>query len=96
MGEDETNIFKKNMLDRYIDRPNLEFKKGKYSAMNSLCYANFLSNYYLDSKKKDEEENDCQPEIIEEEPDDDVLHLPRSVPLMSSKEFLKLRKKSVY
>lgn len=44
----------------------------------------------------DEEENDCRPEIIEEEPDDGESHLPCSVPLMSSKEYLKPRKKSVY
>lgn len=39
----------------------------------------------------DEEENDCRPEIIEEEPDDGESHLPCSVPLMSSKEYLVLR-----
>ena len=94
MDADETNIFKKNMLDRYIDRPDREFKNGKYAGMDSLCYAIFLSNYSLDSKKRDDERNDCQPEVLEEIISmDNDLHLPRSIPLMSSKEYLKLRGK---
>ena len=81
------------MLDRYIDRPNRTFKNGRYAAMDALCYAQFLSNYYLEPKKK-ETENDYQPEILEELDPAEVadLALPKSVPLMSSKERLKLRK----
>ena len=64
LAEDDTNIFKRNMLDRYMDRPNETFKKGRFAVMNSLCYAEFLQNYTYGSKKTDEE-NDCQPEILE-------------------------------
>ncbi|XP_066927184.1 uncharacterized protein [Clytia hemisphaerica] len=93
MDDDDTNVFKKNMLDRYIDRPNRAFKNGRYAAMDALCYAQFLSNYYLEPKKK-EIENDYQPEILDElDPAEAAdLALPNSVPLMSSKERLKLRK----
>ncbi|XP_066911584.1 uncharacterized protein [Clytia hemisphaerica] len=93
MDVGDTNVFKKNMLDRYIDRPNRAFKNGRYAAMDALCYAQFLSNYYLEPKKK-EIENDYQPEILDElDPAEAVdLALPNSVPLMSSKERLKLRK----
>ena len=45
----------------------------------------FLANYLLDSKKKTDEENDYQPEILEELIND-LSNLPNSVPLMSSKE----------
>ena len=55
--------------------------------MDSFCYAQFLANYCLDLKKNPEDENDFQPEILEK-----LSTLPSSVPLMSSKERLKLRK----
>ena len=29
---ESTDLFKRNMLDRYMDRPNLNFKNGRYSA----------------------------------------------------------------
>ena len=32
LPEDSTNIFKKNMIDRYMDRPNSQFSGGKYGA----------------------------------------------------------------
>ena len=34
LPEDSTDIFKRNMLDRYIDRPNSTFKGGKYSVID--------------------------------------------------------------
>ena len=44
-------------------------------------------------KKNIDEENDCQPEILEELlSNEDFSTLPKSVPLMSSKEYIKLRK----
>ena len=48
MEEGETDIFKRNMLERYINRPDRNFRKGKYAALDNLCYAHFLANYYLD------------------------------------------------
>ena len=62
---DSRDIFKKNMIDRYIDRRNLSFCGGKYSVLDSFCFAEFLRNYYLaPSKSKD---NDYQPEILVDE-----------------------------
>ena len=62
LPEDSRDIFKKNMIDRYIDRPNLSFCGGKYSALNSFCFAEFLRYFYLaPTKSKD---NDYQPEIL--------------------------------
>ena len=60
-----------------------------------MCYADFLRNYTLDSKKSNEnDQNDYQPEILEEiEKELSPNSLPKSIPLMSSKEKLKLRKK---
>ena len=60
-----------------------------------MCYAEFLSNYSLENLKTNQY-NDSQPENL-----DNLLHfgmsveqsdLPKSFPLMSSKESLKLQK----
>ena len=93
MDENDTDVFKKNMLDRYLDRPNATFKGGRYAAVNALSYAQFIANYYLEPRKI-EQENDYQPEILDKIDESEIanLELPKSVPLMSSNERLKLRR----
>ena len=79
------------MIDRYIDRPNLSFCGGKYSVLDSFCFAEFLRYYYLSpSKSKD---NDYQPEVLVDDlienshaPD---IHYPSSISTMSANEKLK-------
>ena len=87
------DIFKRNLVDRYIDRPNTTFAKGKYHQLDSLCLANFAAYYYLEYKN---EENDSQPEVLTEEcsrqNNDVTTDLPNRIPLMSSSEMLKCRK----
>ena len=39
------DIFKKNMLDRYMDRTDEKFQNGKFASVNYLCYAKFLRYY---------------------------------------------------
>lgn len=39
--------FKRNMLDRYIDRLNRSYANGKYLVLDSFCYPEFLRYYYL-------------------------------------------------
>ena len=95
MPANSKDLFKRNMLDQYIDRPDKIFRLGKYQLLDEMCYAEFLSNYSLENLKTNQC-NDSQPEIL-----DDLLRssksveqsdLPKSFPLMSSKESLKLRK----
>ena len=63
--EDSTDVFKRNMLDRYIERPNAMFMKGKFSVLEDMCYARFCSNYVLDTRNSNEEvESDWQPKIL--------------------------------
>ena len=95
LPEDSEDLFKRNMLNRYVDRPNTTFKGGKYSQFDSMCYATFSANYTLDTRKTGNEENDWQPVVL----DDNVNELnhadqslPKSTPLMNSKEKLKSRK----
>ena len=67
LPEDCTNIFKKNMIDRYMDRPKSQFSGGKYGAVAFICFADFLANYYLMPKHNEDSLNDNQPEILVED-----------------------------
>ena len=94
LPEDSTNIFKRNMIDRYIDRPSVTFSIGKYAILDSFCFAEFLRYYYLASGES--KENDYQPKILQ---DDLIEHnhvsennYPKQIPLMSSNDELKCRK----
>ena len=79
------------MIDRYIDRPNLSFCGGKYSALDSFCLAEFLRYFCLAPLKS--KDNDYQPEIVVDNliennhaPD---INYPSSIPIMSANEKLK-------
>ena len=91
LPENSTDIFKKNNLDRYLDRPNTTFKNGRYRVLNNMCYAEFLAYYVLETKSNNEE-NDFQPTIL---CDDDLTSdcvYPRIIPLMTSKDKMRCRK----
>ncbi|XP_057310099.1 uncharacterized protein LOC130648095 [Hydractinia symbiolongicarpus] len=93
LPEDSTDMFKRNMLNRYVDRPNPTFAKGEYAILDQFCYAQFLANYYLAGRFDDE--NDSQPTVLR---DDNIERnhitnwFPAILPLMSSNEKLKCRK----
>ena len=93
MDPGSTDIFKRNMIERYIDRPDRTFCKGRYAVVNNLCLAMFLAYYYLQFEQKDE--NDSQPTGLDEDfntVSPDFNSLPATLPLMSSKEKPKCRK----
>jgi len=50
LPEDSKEVYKKNMLDRYVDRPNRTFSNGKFQNIDDLCYVQFCANYQLDEK----------------------------------------------
>ena len=82
------------MIDRYVDRPNRTFSKGKYSILDSFCYAEFMAHYYLLPKNLSDSINDNQPTVLEElllEINHTACNYPTTIPLMSSKERLKCR-----
>ena len=87
MCEDSTDIFKGNMLDRYMDRPDLIFAAGKYSILDKFCYAEFLPHYILVPRKTDEE-NDSQPETLEE--NHTLCGYPLTIPLIAIKEKIEM------
>ena len=89
LPEDSVEVFKHNMLDRYMDRPTKTLKNGKYLAVDNLCYAEFLAFYVLDSKPK---LNDNQPDLLlDDDLSDTICPYPKTIPLMSSNEKLKRR-----
>ena len=44
LPEYSCDVFKRNMIDRYIDRPKTAFLGGKYKILDTFCYANLI--YY--------------------------------------------------
>ena len=83
------------MIDRYIDRPNLTFLNGKYSILDSMCFAEFLSHYYLPPKNSEDTNNDNQPTVLEDtilEKNHRSCDYPLTIPLMNSKYKLRCRK----
>ncbi|XP_066915086.1 uncharacterized protein [Clytia hemisphaerica] len=91
LPEDSTSIFKKNMLDRYCDRP--KDTNGIYKPVAEMCYAEFLRFYSVVYNECDE--NDCQPNELEDdfiESNHPSNEYPKIVKLRSMKDKLKCRK----
>ena len=91
LPDSSTAIFKRNMLDRYCDRPDNMFSSGRYEILNSFCFAEFLRYYSL----KQNISNDCQPDELKNdiiEPNHPLTTYPTIVPLMNSSDKLRCRK----
>ena len=82
------------MIDRYIGRPNLYFGDGKFSILDSFCFAEFLRCYHSLHFKSTE--NDYEPEILQDHlvEHNHVLgnNYSTQIPMISSNEKLKCRK----
>ena len=95
LPDDSADIFQRNMLDRYLDRPNKFFKGVLYKIVDRLCFAEFLSSCYVDAKLSKLLENDSQPVVLDDKVMDanhDESIYPKVIPLMSSNEKLKCLK----
>ena len=87
-----SNIFKINNIDWYKDRPNLSFCGGKYSVLDSFCFAEFVAN---DTLYKSDEINSVDgeyqpyllPDIFWESNHD--CQFPKIVKLMNCNEKMK-------
>ena len=87
------------MLDRYIDQPDKNFMVGRYSAIDAMCFAEFLPCYYIAPKSIKDIESDYQPIVL----DDELMEsnhakcsYSKVIPLMFSKEKLKCRNVKVF
>ena len=88
LPEDSTSKFKKNMLDRYCDRPKVT--SGMYKPVTEMCYAEFLRFYTFVYEECSE--NDCQPNQLEDnlvESNHPSSNYPKNVKLQSMKGKLK-------
>ena len=65
LDPDSTNIFKQNIVGRYIDRPNSWFENRMYSTVDHICFTMFVSHSYIDFENKDD--YDSQPDGLSEE-----------------------------
>ena len=45
LPEDSVDVFKRSMIDRYLDKLNLTFSNGNYSVLNNFCYPEFVAHY---------------------------------------------------
>ena len=93
LPEDSSDIFKKNMLDRYMNRPDVSFASGKYAIVDEMCFAEFLRYYSLRNCRYN---SDSQPielteELLEESLPSSNLY-PKVLPIMGSNEKLYCRK----
>ena len=87
LDDDSTDIYKHNILDRYIDRP---------VSVNSLCFAVFASLYYSSQKyPTDVETNDAQPSFLTDQSVEsnnenlDSESLPLKIILQQSKHIMR-------
>ena len=58
MPDDSTDVFKRNMLDRYVDRPNDTFSGAKYRMLDTFCVTEYIAHYYLLPRKTEDGEID--------------------------------------
>ena len=86
LPEESKEIFKRKVMDRYIDGPNANYVNGKCAVLDSMCFAEFRRYYYL-AKRNNNLDNGYQlkestNKVIEENHDQHVSY-PKLVPLMS-------------
>ena len=65
LPENSTDIFQRNMQDRYIDRPDKNFIAGRYNTIDAMHFAEFLSYYCIAPKSVKDKESDCQPMVLD-------------------------------
>ena len=90
--EHSTDIFQRNLIDRYADHPYVD-------NVNNLCLAKFAAYYYKLTKYDSEYEHpadDNQPQVltddVTESQHQEDTSLPQRINLISSKEVMRKRK----
>ena len=80
-----TDLFQRNMLDRYLVRPSESFKNGAYKVIDKPSLTELLSYHYIVKKPVRNSENDCQTELLDDtimESNHAETHFSKVVPLM--------------
>ena len=96
LPEDSTDIFRRNNIDRYVARPSVSFCDGKYSILDSFCFAEFTAHYSLIYKPKEANEGEeYQADLLPDsltEVNHENLNYPKIIKLMSSNKRMQCRK----
>ena len=92
LPDDSNDIFKRNMLDRYVDSLDESFCNGRCGVLNKFCYAEFFRFYYIvpSANENDWQSMELKDELLEV--NSPATHYPNVISLMSSKEKMKFRK----
>ena len=92
LPDDSNDIFKRNMLDRYVDRPDKNFCNGCYGLLKKFCYAEFLRFYYIVplANGNDWQLMELKYELLEV--NSPATAYPIVISFMPSKEKMKCRK----
>ena len=88
---ESTDVFKRNMVDRYIGRSNNQYKNGMYDIVDQIHFAIFVAHFYFDYENK--HKNDVLGEETKVTPKGIFEASLKSLPLMSSSHKLKLRER---
>ena len=91
MPENNTYIYKSEVIENYIDRPTI----GRFFPFQNHCLAKFAASYY---KKTVNAENDFQPTNLAEPDDCDgrgMMQFPKSIKLQTSGALLSRRSRNV-
>ena len=64
LPENSTDIFQRNMLNRYLDWPDSNFEHDEYAQTDNLCFPEFLAYYYVQPKLRLSTNNDSQPVVL--------------------------------
>ena len=59
-----TDVFKRNNVDRYINRPNKCFSHGSYQVLDSFCFPELLAYYTPVSKDCNDQQYEYQPNVL--------------------------------
>ena len=89
-----TNVFKRNNVDRYINRSNNIFCHGSYQVLDSFCFAEFLAYYAPVSKSYKDQQHEYQPNVLPDqliEKIDAACAYSKTIKLMNCNETLKYR-----
>ena len=95
LDDDNTDIFKSNIIERYCIRP------ASIPAVDNLCLAQFAAYCYNDYRKEHSETIHAQPEVLTDDiieiqhsksNSGDSSHLPKNISLMNTNETMKWRK----
>ena len=88
MDDDEEDIFLKNDLSRYMNRPNI---------LNNLCLAEFVANYSVNYGTETDETSVAQPDALNNEQnaenDDNERNLPKKITLKDEFGTMHLRRR---